>query len=37
MCYILAHALDMDEKFNCILGIIQTSICKLLHNNYNNI
>ena len=28
---------EMDEKFNCLLGIIQTSFSKLPYNNYSNI
>ena len=27
------NALEIDEKFNCLLGTIQTSISKLPHNN----
>jgi hypothetical protein len=37
MCFIIVYAIELDEKFKCLLGIIQTYLFKLPHNNYNNI
>ena len=37
ICSIVSPVSEMDEKFNCLLRIIQTSFSELLYNNYNNI
>jgi hypothetical protein len=35
--FIITHILDIDEKFKCLQGTIQTYFFELPHNNYNNI
>ena len=37
MFFFSSYPKKIDEKFNYLLGIIQTSISKLAHNNYTNI